>query len=138
MKKDTKELEEYLEVHGDRLVDSLEDDLNLVKLAKEDVKARKARASELQKLRRDELKLSQSQLAQVVGANVRTLQSWETGRQEYPKSVEILMSLMNRMPSVKRELLSPLLGNDLRLKAMNRRRPAGQIKRKQVTKKRMR
>jgi DNA-binding transcriptional regulator YiaG len=138
MKKDTKELEEYLEAHGDRLVDSLEDDLNLVKLAKEDVKARKARASELQKLRRDELKLSQSQLAQVVGANVRTLQSWETGRQEYPKSVEILMSLMNRMPSVKRELLSPLLGNDLRLKAMNRRRPVSPNKRKQVIKKRMR
>jgi DNA-binding transcriptional regulator YiaG len=138
MKKDTKELEEYLEAHGDRLVDSLEDDINLVKLAKEDVKARKARASELQKLRKDELKLSQSQLAQVVGANVRTLQSWETGRQEYPKSVEILMSLMNRMPSVKRELLSPLLGNDLRLKAMNRRRPASPVKRKQVSKKRMR
>lgn len=138
MKKDTKDLEEYLEKHGDRLVDSLEDDINLVKLAKEDVKARKARASELQKLRRDELKLSQSQLAQVVGANVRTLQSWETGRQEYPKSVEILMSLMNRMPNVKRELLSPLLGNDLRVKSMNRRRRASPIKRTQVTKKRRR
>ena len=98
MKKDTKEMEDYLEAHADELVDSIEEDAKLVRHAKEDVKARKARAAGLQKLRKDKLKLSQSQLAQAVGANVRTLQSWETGRQDYPKSVEILMTLMNHGP----------------------------------------
>jgi DNA-binding transcriptional regulator YiaG len=136
MKKETKDLEEYLEAHGDDLVDAPEEDLKLVKFAKADIKARKARASELQKLRRDELKLSQSQLAQAVGANVRTLQSWETGRQEYPKSVEILMSLMNRMPSVRRELLSPAPGKGLIPTSMSRRRRVNPVKRKQISKKR--
>jgi len=106
MKKDMKELEDYLEDHAEEFIDSTEEDIKLVQHAKEDVKARKARAIQLQKLRREKLKLSQTQLAKAVGANVRTLQSWETGRQDYPKSVEILMTLMNQIPKVKQQLLS--------------------------------
>lgn len=121
MKKDTKELEDYLEDHAGDLIDSIEEDAKLVRHAKEDVKARKARAMELQKLRREKLKLSQSQLAQAVGANVRTLQSWETGRQEYPKSVEILMTLMNQIPRVKQQLLSPFSKKGVRPPVMKRK-----------------
>ena len=103
----TKDLEEYLEAHASDLIDLPEEAEELVKHAKEDEKARKARAATLQKLRRDKLKLSQSQLAKAVGANVRTLQSWETGRQDYPKSVEILMNLMKQIPDVRKALLPP-------------------------------
>ncbi len=103
---DTKDLEAYLEAHADRLVETNEDTETLVRAAKADDKKRRERAARLQKLRRDKLHLSQRELARAVGANVRTLQSWERGRQDYPKSVEILMSLMNEMPGVKRRLIS--------------------------------
>jgi DNA-binding transcriptional regulator YiaG len=103
---DTKDLEAYLEAHADDLVDSNEDNEEIVRAAKADDKKRRERAARLQKLRRDKLHLSQRELARAVGANVRTLQSWERGRQDFPKSVEILMSLMNEMPGVKRRLVS--------------------------------
>lgn len=135
MKKDTKEMEDYLEAHADELVDTIEADAKLVRYAKEDVKARKARAAGLQKLRKDKLKLSQSQLAQAVGANVRTLQSWETGRQDYPKSVEILMTLMNRMPMVKRELLSTASKQKTRPPVMKRKKRIVSSRLAQSTKK---
>ena len=135
MKKDTRELEEYLEANAEELVDSTENDVKLVRHAKEDVKARKARAIELQKLRREKLKLSQSELAKAVGANIRTLQSWETGRQDYPKSVEILMTLMNQIPTVKRQLLSPISKNKTRPPVMKRKRRIGSVKAAQSSKK---
>lgn len=135
MKKDTRELEEYLEANAEGMVDSMEDDAQLVRYAKEDVKARKARAAELQKLRKEKLKLSQSELAKAVGANVRTLQSWETGRQDYPKSVEILMTLMNKIPKVKRQLLSPVEKKDVRPPVMKRKRRLGSVKLAQTSKK---
>lgn len=103
---DTKDLEAYLEAHADELVDSNEDNEEIIRAAKADDKKRRERAARLQKLRRDKLHLSQRELARAVGANVRTLQSWERGRQDYPKAVEILMSLMNEMPGVKRRLIS--------------------------------
>jgi DNA-binding transcriptional regulator YiaG len=134
MKKDTKDLEEYLEAHADELIDT-QDDARLIRHAKEDIRARKARATNLQKLRRDKLKISQSQLAQAVGANVRTLQSWETGRQDYPKAVEILMTLMNRMPSIKRELLSEGSRPKARPPVMKRRGPGSAVKPARATKK---
>lgn len=102
----TKDLEAYLEAHADKFVDSNEENENIIRAAKADDKKRRDRAARLQKLRRDKLHLSQRELARAVGANVRTLQSWERGRQDYPKSVEILMSLMNEMPGVKRRLIS--------------------------------
>ena len=115
-------MEEYLEAHASELVDADDDIEEFVRLAKQDNKERKARAASLQRLRRDKLKLSQSELAKAVGANVRTLQSWETGRQDYPKAVEILMSLMNRIPGVKRELLSPVVKKGNRAPVMKRKR----------------
>jgi DNA-binding transcriptional regulator YiaG len=135
MKKETNELERYLEDHDDELVDSIDEDAKLVRHAKEDVKARKARAIELQKLRREKLKLSQSQLAQAVGANVRTLQSWETGRQDYPKSVEILMTLMNQIPRVKQQLLSPISKKEVRPPVMKHKRRIGASKVPRASKK---
>ncbi len=105
--KDTRNLEEYLEAHIDELVDFNEENEEIIRHATKDDTIRKMRAASLQRLRRDKLKLSQSELAKAVGANVRTLQSWELGRQDYPKSVEILMTLMNKMPRVKKELLPP-------------------------------
>ena len=109
--KDPRAMEEYLEAHAADLIDSEEDTEELVRLAKEDNRKRKARAVLLQRLRRDKLKLSQSQLAKAVGANVRTLQSWEQGRQDYPKSVEIIMTLMNNIPEVKKMLLPPAVAS---------------------------
>ena len=112
--KDTRELEEYLEAHADDLVDYNEENDEIVRHAKADDKARKTRATSLQRLRRYKLKLSQSELARAVGANVRTLQSREQGRQDFPKSVEILMTLMNKMPGVKKELLPASVKNRMR------------------------
>lgn len=109
--RETKDLEEYLEAHVDDLIDFDEDNEALVRHATQDDKARKLKAAALQRLRRDKLKLSQSELATAVGVNVRTLQSWEQGRQDYPKSVEILMTLMNKLPGVKKELVPPSVRN---------------------------
>lgn len=103
--KDTKDLEAYLEANASKLIDANEENENLIRAAKADEKRRKDRAVRLQKLRRDKLHLSQRELARAVGANIRTLQSWERGRQDYPKSVEILMGLMKEMPTVKKKLL---------------------------------
>jgi DNA-binding transcriptional regulator YiaG len=133
--KETKELEEYLEAHASELIEVSGQDSVLIRHAKEDEKARKARAASLQKLRKDKLKLSQSELAKAVGANVRTLQSWETGRQAYPKSVEILMSLMNRLPGVKRELLTPIEKKENRAPIMKRKRRIATMKRAGASKK---
>jgi DNA-binding transcriptional regulator YiaG len=102
---DTRDMEEYIEANAASLVDSNDDKEALIQAAKSDVKMRKERAVRLQKLRRDKLRLSQRELALAVGANIRTLQSWERGRQDYPRSVEILMGLMSDMPTIKKKLL---------------------------------
>lgn len=101
---DTKDLEAYLEAHASELVETDDDIEEFVRSAKKDNEERRARASYLQSLRKNKLKMSQSELAKAVGANVRTLQGWETGRQDYPVSVEILMTLMKQIPDVKRLL----------------------------------
>lgn len=103
--KETKDMETYLEANASKLVESSESKASLVRAARADEKRRIDRAARLQKLRRDKLHLSQRDLARAVGANVRTLQSWERGRQDYPKSVEILMGLMQEMPTIKKKLL---------------------------------
>ncbi len=66
----------------------------------------KLRAKRLQKIRKEELGLTQSRLANVIGVKLRTLQDWELGRSPMPKPVEILMNLMKEMPSVKKRLLA--------------------------------
>jgi DNA-binding transcriptional regulator YiaG len=101
---DTMDMEEYLEAHASELIETEDNLEDFIRSAKKDNEERKTRAAYLQSLRRDKLKLSQSELAKAVGANVRTLQGWETGRQDYPKAVEILMTLMKQVPQVKRML----------------------------------
>jgi DNA-binding transcriptional regulator YiaG len=66
----------------------------------------KFRATRLKELRKNELGLTQKDLANAVGVNLRTLQDWELGRNPMPKPVEILMGLMKKMPSVKKHLLA--------------------------------
>jgi len=67
------------------------------------------RAQRLKEMRKQELGLTQKDLANAVGVNVRTLQDWELGRSPMPKPVEILMNLMKKMPSVKKRLLAESL-----------------------------
>ena len=66
----------------------------------------KFRAKRLKELRKNELGLTQKDLANAVGVNLRTLQDWEMGRSPTPRPVEILMNLMKKIPSVKKELLT--------------------------------
>ena len=104
--KEIKKMEIYLEKNASKLVPAEDEDIEFfVKAAKKDMAERKKRATSLQKLRKEKLKLTQKDLAKAVGANLRTLQSWERGRQEYPKSVEILMKLMKDIPDVKKKLI---------------------------------
>jgi DNA-binding transcriptional regulator YiaG len=72
---------------------------------------KKFRAKRLQSIRKDDLGLSQKVFAQAVGVNVRTLQDWEMGRSEMPKPVEIILSLMRDMPSVRKKLLKIGIAN---------------------------
>ena len=62
---------------------------------------RKFRAKRFQNIRKMDLRLSQKAFADAVGINVRTLQDWEMGRSPMPKPVEIILSLMREMPSVR-------------------------------------
>jgi DNA-binding transcriptional regulator YiaG len=64
------------------------------------------RIKRLKALRKQELGLTQKTLATAVGANLRTLQDWESGRSAMPKSVEILLELMKDIPSVRNRLLA--------------------------------
>jgi DNA-binding transcriptional regulator YiaG len=64
------------------------------------------RALRLKEIRTGELKLTQKDLANAVGVNLRTLQDWELGRNSMPKPVEILMELMRETPSIKRRLVA--------------------------------
>lgn len=64
------------------------------------------RAQRLKVMRKNELCLTQKDLAEAVGVNLRTLQDWELGRSPMPKPVEKLMNLMKKMPSVKKILLA--------------------------------
>lgn len=66
----------------------------------------KFRAHRLKELRKTELGLTQKDLANAVGVNLRTLQDWEMGRSPTPRPVEILMNLMKKIPAVKKELLT--------------------------------
>jgi DNA-binding transcriptional regulator YiaG len=66
------------------------------------------RIKRLKSIRKEELGLTQKALAEAVGANLRTLQDWETGRSAMPKPVEILLELMRDMPSVRKRLLEPV------------------------------
>ena len=66
----------------------------------------KFRAQRLKELRKNELGLTQKDLANAVGVNLRTLQDWELGRSPTPRPVEILMNLMKKIPAVKKELLA--------------------------------
>jgi DNA-binding transcriptional regulator YiaG len=105
--RDTRDLEAFLEANAPNLIDANENNALHVRAARADEKRRKDRALRLQIVRREKLHLSQRELAKAVGANIRTLQSWERGRQDYPNSVEILMELMEAMPNVKKRLLPP-------------------------------
>jgi DNA-binding transcriptional regulator YiaG len=67
------------------------------------------RAHRLKELRKTELGLTQKDLANAVGVNLRTLQDWELGRSSMPKPVEILMNLMDKMPTVKNHLLKEVI-----------------------------
>ena len=69
----------------------------------------KFRAQRLKEMRKKELGLTQKDLANAVGVNVRTLQDWELGRSPMPKPVEKLMILMKRIPSVKELLLNEVV-----------------------------
>ena len=69
-------------------------------------KLQKFRAKRLKEIREFELGLTQKDLADAVGANLRTLQDWEAGRSPMPRPVEILLELMKEMPSVKKRLLA--------------------------------
>ena len=71
-----------------------------------ELELQKLRAKRLQKIRKDELGLTQKLLADAVGVKLRTLQDWEIGRSPMPKAVEILMNLMREMPNIKEKLLS--------------------------------
>jgi DNA-binding transcriptional regulator YiaG len=64
------------------------------------------RAQRLKEMRKNELGLTQKDLAEAVGVNLRTLQDWELGRSPMPKPVEKLMNLMKKIPSVKKVLLA--------------------------------
>ena len=66
----------------------------------------KFRAQRLKEIRKNELGLTQKDLANAVGVNLRTLQDWELGRSPMPRTVEKLMNLMKKIPSVKKELLT--------------------------------
>lgn len=66
------------------------------------------RAKRLKAIRKDELGLTQKDLANAIGVNLRTLQDWELGRNPMPKPVEILMKLMKEIPTVKKRLLSEI------------------------------
>ena len=68
------------------------------------------RASRLKEIRKEQLCLTQKEFANAVGVNLRTLQDWERGRSAMPKPVEILMSLMKEMPTVKKRLISEKSG----------------------------
>jgi DNA-binding transcriptional regulator YiaG len=70
----------------------------------------KYRARRLQAIRKKELGLTQKDLAEAIGANLRTLQDWEMGRSPMPKPVEILLDLMREMPLVRKRLLT--INND--------------------------
>ncbi len=50
------------------------------------------RSQRLKEIRKNELGLTQKDLANAVGVNLRTLQDWELGRSPMPKPVEILMN----------------------------------------------
>lgn len=70
----------------------------------------KFRAHRLKELRKNELGMTQKDLANAVGVNLRTLQDWEMGRSPTPRPVEILMNLMKKIPAVKKELLAESAG----------------------------
>lgn len=67
------------------------------------------RAQRMKEMRKKELGLTQKDLAEAVGVNLRTLQDWELGRSPMPKPVEKLMILMKEMPAVKKHLLADAL-----------------------------
>lgn len=64
------------------------------------------RAQRLKDVRRNDLGLTQKALADAIGVNIRTLQDWERGRTSMPKPIEILLSLMKNLPSVKKKLIN--------------------------------
>ncbi len=79
---------------------------NRVSTMMDERELQKFRAQRLKEMRKEELGLTQKDLADAVGVNLRTLQDWELGRSPMPKPVEILMNLMKKMPSVKKRLLN--------------------------------
>lgn len=76
---------------------------NIINMREEELQ--KMRAKRLQKIRKEDLGLTQKLLAEAIGVKLRTLQDWEIGRSPMPKPVEILMELMREMPEVKDKLL---------------------------------
>lgn len=65
---------------------------------------RSEKAEKLKKIRKDELKLSQSQLAGILHVSLRTLQGWEIGKSSVPEPVLILIELFRDIPAVRKRL----------------------------------
>ncbi len=66
----------------------------------------KIRAERLKEIRTNELHLTQKELSEAVGVNLRTLQDWELGRSPLSRPVEKLMQLMVCHPEIRSELLT--------------------------------
>ena len=67
---------------------------NRVSTMMDEKELQKFRSQRLKEMRKNELGLTQKDLADAVGVNLRTLQDWELGRSPMPKPVEILMNLI--------------------------------------------
>lgn len=70
-----------------------------------DLKERRARTESLKKLR-DELDLSQPEMAKAIGVGLGTLRNWEYGRRKIPNTAMILMKLLHDLPAVRKRLLA--------------------------------
>ena len=77
----------------------------------EELKARhekkEAAAKEFKEMRK-KLKMSQKELASVLRVNTRTLQGWETSRFPINPTAEILLRIIKKHPTIKRELSAVL------------------------------
>lgn len=95
----------------DELVESVREGGAILRGEKQPSRAVEIAVPDVRHIRED-LKLSQSEFASMLGISAATLRNWEQGRRAPVGAARVLLQVAARHPKIVREVVQPMLARD--------------------------